>query len=182
MREAAPIEVGGGERVAVDMLASGEPAHDVHDLRDLRAPERDLLVSERRIVCRLVFQVGPPVAAPSSARHRMHRKEGCAHSRSDHCSQSRAFVFPSSPVTFELGLVPSRCSSTATTYPRLAISPQNAEYMSREQPTPWLNIISGHLPGAPDAVGGGVSSGASFVAGKVVPQIAAAAMGSGGET
>ena len=102
--------------------------------------------------------------------------------KSLHCIQSTICFVPSAATIVELGLVPSRCSSTATTKPRLAISPQKALYMSREQPTPWLNSIKGHLPswckdsGTEDD--GGIISGASFAAGKVVPCIAAAAVGS----
>jgi hypothetical protein len=75
------------------------------------------------------------------------------------------------------GDVPSRCSIAATTYPRDASSPQNAEYISREQPTPCENTISGHLP--PGCRAGGGRSGAFFAAGKVVPEMAVAASGSG---
>jgi hypothetical protein len=95
--------------------------------------------------------------------------------RSDHWSQSSSFVVPSSAVIREDGDVPSRCSSAATTNPREASSPQKAEYISREQPTPCEKITSGHFSPA-----AGVRSGAFFEAGNVVPEIAAAASGSGG--
>jgi hypothetical protein len=63
-----------------------------------------------------------------------------------------------------------------TIYPRDAISPQNALYIRREHPTPWLNIISGHFFSRLED--SGIRKGAFGLAGKVVPYIAAAASGS----
>lgn len=128
-------------------------------------------MSKHGVVRGLSFQLWPSANA-QSARYNV--SSDLTHSRSLHSSQSTSLLEPSESVILELGLVPSRCSSTATIYPLLAISPQNALYMSREQPTPWLNSMSGHCP---FPVGCG-NSGASLQAGKVVPEIAAAAAGS----
>lgn len=56
--------------------------------------------------------------------------------KSLHSSQSTTVVVPSAEAIVELGLVPSLCSIEATTQPLLAISPQSAEYINREVPTP----------------------------------------------